>query len=349
MNASKDAPTKPVHSAHTGTGASTCAANTARDANPVFPDAYLDCANPSESKLTRRGVLDAKNYFGIQREATYKELRGLKASPEKDGLYEELRFYADEEADMKRRLEQHFIPQHGPTQFLSPRAFFQSSIFNARSRSVERSPNVELILPTGPDAPTIRYSGPELRQSDGRVFLVLLHMLRDIQVGTKVTLLPEAICVALFGRYNGNTRKQLRTHIQRLQKGLIVADSYSVQLCQEFDYPARGPWGVALHPHIVELFRISPRVWLSMPMRLSITEGLPSWLYAFVQSQTKLIPMRIAKLRELSGSESEERAFVNSMRLALKELTRRDIIEPGWSLLRGQVHWMKKRQAQPEA
>ncbi len=84
-----------------------------------------------------------------------------------------------------------------------------------------------------------------------------------------------------------------------------------------------------------------------MPMRLSLTEGLPSWLYAYVQSQTQLIPMRIAKLRELSGSESGERAFVNSMRLALKELAHRDIIEPGWSLLRGQVRWIKKRLPQP--
>ena len=278
------------------------------------------------------------------REDTHKELRGMKPSPEKDVLYKELHHYAEEAAEMERRLQEYFIPLHGPTQFLSPRAFFRSSIFNARSRSVERSPNVELELPAEPDGPTIRYSGPELRQSDGRVFLALLHMLRDIQVGTKVTLLPEALCIALFGRYDGNTRKQLRTHIQRLQKGLIVTDRFSVQLCQEFDYPARGPWRVALHPHIVELFRLSPRVWLSMSVRLTLTEGLPTWLYAYIESQTHLIPMRIAKLRELSGSESEERAFVNSMRLALKELANRDIIEPGWSLRQGLIRWMKKRE-----
>lgn len=340
--------TGPLHVGPTSTVpvANAGAATTQENVTPVFPEVSLDCANPWEPRLTRRGVLDAKKQFGMQREETYRELRSLKASPEKDELYRELRFNADEEADMKRRLEEHFIPQHGLTQFLSPRAFFQSCLFNARGRSVKRRPNIELELITGLDTPGIRYSGPELRQSDGRVFLALLHMLRDVRAGTRVTFQPDVMCIALFGRYDGNSRKQLMSHIQRLQKGLVMADRFSVQLCQEFAYPRSGLWRVALHPHIVELFRISPRVWLSMPMRLSLPEGLPTWLYAYVESQTRLIPMGIAKLRELSGSESGERAFINSMRLALQELTRRDIIEPGWSLLRGQVRWMKKRPSQ---
>ncbi|MDO8450361.1 MAG: hypothetical protein Q7T10_16300 [Rhodoferax sp.] len=309
----------------------------------LFPDVTIDSANPSEPLLTRRGVLHTKRGFSARREDAFNDLRGLKPSPEKHALYQEIRFYVEEEAELERRLQEFFIPQHGPTQFLSPRAFFQCALFNARSRSVERQLNVELELPVVLGTPSIRYSGPELRQSDGRVFLALMHMLRDVQAGTRVTLQPEPVCIALFGRYDGNSRKQLRIHIQRLQKGLILTGKFSVQLCLAFDYPSRGPWRVALHPHIVDLFRLSPRVWLSMPLRLTLSEGLSTWLYAFIESQTRLIPMNITTLRELSGSDSGERAFVNSMRLALQELTRRDIIEPGWSLRQGQVRWMKKR------
>ena len=196
--------------------------------------------------------------------------------------------------------------------------------------------------PSSQGKPYIRYSGPELRQSDARVFLALLHMLRDVRVGTQVTMQPEPVCVALFGRYDGNSRRQLRTHIQRLQKGLIITDKYSVQLCLGFEYPNFGGWSVALDRHIVELFRVSPQAWLSIELRLRLPEGLTTWLYAFIESQTRLIPMKIARLQELCGSDSGERAFGNSLRLAMKEIARTGIIEAGWSLRRGQVRWMKK-------
>lgn len=308
-----------------------------------LPEVLIDCANPGEPLLTRRGVLKTKQDLSVLRADTANELRGMKQSPERADLYKVIRGFAEEESDLENRLEQHFIPQHGPNQFLSPRAFFQSSLFNAQGRSVVRQTNVELEFLGAAGKPMLRYSGPELRQSDGRVFLTLLHMLRDIQVGTRVILQPDAVCIALFGRYDGNSRKQLLSHIQRLQKGLLLTDSFSVQLCQEFDFPKRGPWRVALHPHIVELFRVSPKVWLSMPMRLSLPEGLPTWLYAYIESQTRLIPMQISTLRALSGSDSGERAFINNMRLALRELASRGVLESGWSLRGGQVRWMKKR------
>jgi hypothetical protein len=308
----------------------------------ALPDVLIDSAHPGESLLTRVGVIKAKHDYSVRRADTANEMRGMKQSPKREELYREIRDCVEKEALLEGRLKTKFIPQHGLTQFLSPRAFFQSSLFNAQSRSVTRRPNIELELLSIDGRPALNYSGPELRQSDGRVFLALLHMLRDVQVGTRVLLQPEQMCVALFGRYDGNSRKQLLSHIQRLQKGLMLTDTFSVQLCQEFDYPKRGPWRVALHPHIVQLFLVSPKVWLSMPMRLSLPEGLPTWLYAYIESQTYLIPMRVSTIQTLSGSVAGERAFNNSLRLALRVLSSNGILESGWSLRHGKVHWLKK-------
>lgn len=316
---------------------------------PPFPEVHIDSAHPGEALLTRVGVIKAKHDYGVRRADTASEMGGMKQSPEREALYREIRDCAENEALLETRLQTNFIPQHSPNQFLSPRAFFQSSLFNARGRSVTRRPNIELELLSFDGRPALKYSGPELRQSDSRVFLALLHMLRDIHVGTRVLLQPEQVCVALFGRYDGNSRKQLLSHIQRLQKGLLLTDTFSVQLCQEFDYPKRGPWRVALHPHIVELFQVSPKVWLSMPTRLSLPEGLPTWLYAYIESQTRLIPMRIDTLRTLSGSDSGARSFTNNMRLALRELASRGVLASGWSLRGGQVRWLKKRPPVPQA
>lgn len=308
-----------------------------------LPCVTIDDPNPLDPLFTRCGVLASKRSCSEHRKDAFEETRGMKASPEKALLYRQIQACAEEAQELERRLDDTFVPQHGPSQFLSPRAFFQSRLFSASNRSVRRENNVDVALvSSSAGKPCIRYSGPELRQSDARVFLALLHMLRDVRVGTQVTIQPEPVCVALFGRYDGNSRRQLRTHIQRLQKGLVITDKYSVQLCLGFEYPNYGGWSVALDRHIVELFRVSPKAWLSIKLRLSLPEGLTTWLYAFIESQTRLIPMNISRLQELCGSDSGERAFSNSLRLALKEVARAGIIEAGWSLRRGQVRWMKK-------
>jgi len=169
-------------------------------------------------------------------------------------------------------------------------------------------------------------------------------MLRDVRVGTRATFSPEQLCIALFGRYDGNARAALKLHIQRLQKALIVTVRISVQLCQEFCYSQRGGWSVVLHPHIVELFHATKLVWFNMKTRLDSPDGLTSWLYTYIESQTWLIPTPIFRLRALCGSESDLRAFTNSVRLALKELAALRVIDGGWSVRNGEVRWLKRKQ-----
>lgn len=312
-------------------------------ARAALPEVSLEGVDPGESTRTRRGVVHTKRKLEERRSLAFGETRGLKASDQKAALYREIQDCRSEEDALERHLQERFMPQHGPEQFLSPRAFFVSPLFRVRSKTIEREKHLELELPTAQGRRAIRYRGPELRQSDGLVFLALLHMTRDVQVGTAVSLQPEDVCKALFGRYDGNSRKQLREHIQRLQQGLIVLDICSVQLCLRFDYPKTGRWTVALDPHIVELFRISPEVWLSMAPRLTLPDGLATWLYAFIESQTRLIPMQLSSLRELCGSEATDKAFSNRFRDALHHLTRLGVVDSGWSIGGGQVRWRKPK------
>lgn len=317
------------------------AAVTPKTPKQGLPIVTIEQGNFDERMLTRTGVLINKKNLKEQREQAFRDAHKMSASSEKSALYREIRACTDEEEELERHLQTHFIPQHGPLQFLSPRAFFVSALFRARGKSISREMQVECHLPTPPGVPSIRYSGPELRQSDARVFLALLNMLRDVRVGTQVRLEPEPVCIALFGRYDGNSRRQLRTHIQRLQKGLVISDEFSVQLCLGFDYPKRGGWTIGLDPHIAALFRISREVWFEMEPRLALTDGLATWLYTYIESQTRLIPMCIATLRDLCGSDADDRAFTNSLRLALRDVADTGIIATGWSLRKGQVRWLK--------
>ena len=234
-----------------------------------------------------------------------------------------------------------FVPMHTPEQFLGPRIFFVSALFKVASTREPRQQNVQLRLSPPSSLGEVRYCGPELRQSDGLVFLALLHMLRDIRVGIAVSISPEAVCRSLFGRYDGNARHQLREHVLRLQQGLLIFKTFSVQLCQTFEYPKTGPWTVALDRHVVELFSVSTQVWFPLHERVVRPEGLATWLFTYISCQTRLIPTRLATLRELCGSEANDKAFSNRIRDALKRLASLGTIDPGWSLKSGAVHWRK--------
>lgn len=314
-----------------------------------LPAVSIDEADPDDETLTRCGVLQAKRRTEAQRAEAFKEYRPMQVCPEKQALHRQIQACAAEAQALERQLENHFVPLHGPGQLISPRTFFVSPLFHVRSKNLARQKHLELTLPTPVGHSPIRYEGPELRQCDSRVFLALLHMLRDVRVGTAVTLHAEPVCKALFGGYDGANRKRLREHIQRLQKGLMIFETFSVQLCLRFDYPKTGPWTVSLDPQIVQLFRISPEVWLSVEDRFSLPEGLATWLYAYIASQTRLIPMKLSTLRELCGSEASERGFLNRFRDAMALLAQQGIIDTGWSIARGQVRWLKLHRSSSRA
>lgn len=315
---------------------------------PLFllPQVSLVNTDPGEVNLTRRGVLESKRFMEAQRAQAFKETRGLGDGANRNALYKEIQWYAAEAKCLEDRLETHFLPQHGPEQFLSPRAFFVSPLFGVRSRAQLRKKHVELELPTSNGKSVIRYMGPELRQSDGLVFLTLVHMLRDVQVGTAVTLQPKEVCMALFGRYDGNSRHQLREHIQRLQQGLLVFETFSVQMCLRFDFPKTGHWTVALDKKIIEIFRLSPATWIALRGRLALPDGLATWLYAYVYAQTRLIPMQLTTLCKLCGSDAGEKAFGNRLRAAMKLLATQGVIDTGWSVGNGEVRWRKPLKSQ---
>lgn len=306
-----------------------------------LPDLTLEMADSPEDSCTRRGVLHAKHVLGEHRTQAFRDVKGMPQCPEKQALYRAIQDCTSEEHMLERRLHDDFVPQHGTEQFLSPRVFFESPLFRVASKSAKRLTHIDLVLPTAPGRPPISYAGPELRQSDGLVFLALVHMLRDVRVGTAVSLPPDGVCRALFGRYDGNSRCALREHIQRLQQGLIRFESFSVQLCLGFDYPKFGRWTVALDAHIIELFRVPRKSWLHMQPRLTLPDGLATWLYTYVETQTKLIPMQLSLLRELCGSQSSDKAFENRMRDALRHLSTQGNIDSGWSIRKGKVHWRK--------
>lgn len=305
-------------------------------------DAFVPAAEHADSLATRSCVIQRKVGLRASVADLSQEARSQPAnSPERNRLYKVIQDNCQEQTQLEALLENDFVPQHSPQQLLSPRAFFVSPLFRVGSKKVARERAVTLQLTNSQGNTIFTYNGPELRQSDGLVFMALLNMTRDIRIGEVVSFQAEDVCRNIFGRYDGPTRQLLIDHVKRLQRALIEFDRFSVQLCMRFDYAARGPWKVALDKDIVQLFRKSAEVWLDFPRRKALPEGLATWLYGFTESQTKLIPMSLDALRERCGSDAQPDSFVRMVRLALKDLTAQQVIDSGWSLKKGMVHWRK--------
>ncbi len=320
------------------------ASGTAMEGEPacvVLPEVDIESQESLSPRVTRRGAIAAKELCQRRGATLYRQAGRARAPDDKAALFAAMRRCHDDAAELEDHLQHEFIPQHSPAQLLGPRAFFSSALFNVRSNASHRNNLIGLRLTPADAKRPIDYVGPELRQSDGLVFLALLHMLRDIRAGTSVCLDPAAVCRTVLGRYDGASRKRLGEHFQRLEEGLLLCDDLRVQPCRNFERASAGPWTVSLDPLMVKLFKASPAVWFPLHDRLALPEGIATWLLAYIACQTRLIPTKLSALREMCGSDATEKAFANRFRDALGALSNRQIIDPGWFIKAGRVHWRK--------
>lgn len=255
--------------------------------------------------------------------------------------YRELQHLNDSIEANERNLKA-FIAGHRQGRFLGSSPLLTLPIFTVGNRRAPRDSMRALELRTLTLGP-LTCTGPELRQEDGLVFLALVRISQDVRPGHAVGFIPGDVCQALFGFDNGGARRRLRDSINRLQDTKLSFTTFSVQLAGRFDFPARGPWSVALDRDILRLFENGLHVWLEDSKRLNYGSGLESFLYGYVCSQTTLIPTKLEQLRMLSGSRATSKAFRDECREALAVLSAGGDIDSGWFIDgHDRVHWRKK-------
>jgi hypothetical protein len=306
-----------------------------------LPDVVIENPSHDQERDTRRFRLQELQVVRQHRQALSEEFQQRdRSSPDYNKLPSQLREAEAREAVLTSALESQFLPQHSPDQLISPQLFFMSRMFNVRSRAAPRANLVEFALGRTTQG-EVTYAGPEMRQGDGLVFMALLNLVRDVQVGKRTSFEPQDVCMALWGTYNGEARNRLRQCIFRLQHAVVRFPTFSVQLVLRFEYPKRGRWSVVMDEDIAHLFKESRLVWLDLEQRRTLPEGLATWLYAYVESQTTLIPWAVDKLRDLCGSDAQPREFSIVLSRALTKLASSGVIDSGWSLRNGTLHWRK--------
>lgn len=257
-------------------------------------------------------------------------------------LLNEVQHYAAEAESVQEDLDAHFIHPHSQLQLIGTQSFFMGRLFHVKSRSVSRAMHVE--FPLDSKAPQgARYIGPELRQGDALVFMALLNMCRDYRVGKQVDFDVASMAEALWSTYNGQQRSRLKKSVQRLQRATVEFEGFTVQFVLRFEHPKRGNWSVAMDPDIVTLFRAQRVIWLDFPVWKRLSEGLTTWLYGYVRSQSRLFRWRIDDLRERCGCDAQMKTFREMLCKSLKQLAEAGLVDVGWFLLGEFLHWRLPR------
>ncbi len=304
---------------------------------PSVPIGQL--ADGDEHQDWRQALQSHNKYLREQRAALQREYpsRGDRNAD----YHSELQHFTDGIEENERQLKA-FISGHRQGRFLGSSPLLTLPILTVGNRRTPRDLIRKLQLRTLTLGP-LNCSGPELRQEDGLVFLALVRISQDVRPGRSVGFIPGEVCQALFGFDNGAARCRLRDSISRLQDTKLSFTTFSVQLAGRFDYPARGPWSVALDPDILRLFENGLHVWLEDSKRLNYGSGVESFLYCYVCSQTTLIPTKLEQLRRLSGSRATSKAFREECREALAVLSAGGDIDSGWFIDKHEmVHWCKR-------
>ncbi len=300
--------------------------------HPALPEPVVEYMyNPNEQVFRGPAVEKAKKNRELVAYVKREITRATSNSPELESLWKEQLFHEDKRDVQDDYIRNNFVPQHSKGQFGGTQDLFVSPLFNVCNKRQERHQFITVSVPM-PGEPGATYEGPELRQDDALVFMSLINIARDVRVGKGISFFPQELIDAIWGHYNGESRLRLHNSISRLQKGILSFNTFKVQLIQRFDFPRKGPWTVGLDPDIVRVFNDSRFVWLDIEQRLSMPDGLPSWLYAYIRSQTKLLPTKVAQLQKLCGSTGKLHGFRKTLWNAMELLVDAQLVCRGWSI-----------------
>ena len=215
-----------------------------------------------------------------------------------------------------------------------PNALARSALFTAANRNIEREylQSQRIAAVKGYE---ILYTGSELRQEDGDVFLQIVHLARQQPLGEIVEFSGYGLLKELGWTTAKGSYVRLRECIDRLASTTVKVKTDRTQardqgfggsLIRKFEWDAdaaRGTsqrWRVWLEPEIVSLFQDSAYTKIDWKQRLKLPP-LAKWLHQFYFSHREPFGYKVETIRTLCGSRIAVLAkFRYKLREALENL-----------------------------
>lgn len=192
-----------------------------------------------------------------------------------------------------------------------PNESARSALFTVR-RGPRRYVEDESLVVLGDGE--LKYRGQELRTDDEDVWLQILHVARLKNLEEWVEFSPYTILKALDWPTNGTYYKRLKTHLTRMQATALqfnskrLAQTVSVSLIRRFEFESEGKplekWRVWIEREMRQLFGSHYYTQVEWELRKTLTP-IAKRLMDYFGSHKEPLPVKLDKLREMCGSETE--------------------------------------------
>jgi hypothetical protein len=183
----------------------------------------------------------------------------------------------------------------------------------------------------------IRFTGEQLNQDDHDLLMQLVFMAQYKPLGAWVMAPAYGILTALGRQIGGKQYRELRMDIARLAASMVIIRNtktmrevfgHHLIAKAEQDEKSRH-WIYRLDPDLRALYGEISHTLIDWEQRLALKgKDLARWLQLYLASHAKPFPVKVATLRDLSGSRTKAlKNFRGKLRLALNDLTNNGDIE----------------------
>jgi hypothetical protein len=194
----------------------------------------------------------------------------------------------------------------------------------------------DVLLATVADR-EIRFTGEQLNQDDHDLLMQMVFMAQHKPLGSWVMVPAYGILQALGRQIGGKQYRELRTDIARLAAAMVIIRNTETKremfghhliAKAEQDEKTRH-WIYRLDPDLRALYGDITHTLIDWDQRLALKgKDLARWLQLYIASHAKPYPVKVATLRDLSGSRAKAlKHFRSALRSALDDLVDNDDIE----------------------
>lgn len=189
-----------------------------------------------------------------------------------------------------------------------PNEVVRCAVFSAKNRNEKReiyraaAPLVVPVIGGG----EIIWIGEELRQDDETVWMQLFHLAKEARSGW-VTFKPHSFIQSIGWPVKGDSYDRLLTCIRRLAAGSLEVYSQrfdkgcNTKLLSRYLYggeSSQEPWKVQVYDKEDELLFLFDKLYsrVDWEVRLSLPEGVATWLHGFFASHRDPFPHKVETL-----------------------------------------------------
>lgn len=193
----------------------------------------------------------------------------------------------------------------------APNEILRSSLFTARNRNQARHNLKQAVVGLVGKGEMI-YTGEELRQDDETVWFQLIHLAREKGLDTPFQFTPYSFCRSLNWPLTGQSYDHLEKCMTRLQATSLkisfqrLGTEISLSMLPIFQAKRRkagdgGLWTVQMHGQLVFLFSEFQYTRVDWQQRLTLPEGLATWLHAYYASHGAPYDLKVETLAVGAG------------------------------------------------